>query len=247
MYIKATMLDVSIILPTYNEKENIAILIPQLEGILKKQGLTSEILVVDDSSPDGTASVAEELNKEYNNIKVITRLKKEGIGAALREGYNTAQGKLIFSMDTDLSFDATVMPLILKRLEEGYDLIVGNRYSSEGDYEAKTSNVKAKRFVSKFGNKFLRFITGIDIHDFSTNFRGMKREAWQNIKTKEKNNTLLFEMILLTAYHGFKVGEQRIIFKDRVYGKSKLNLAKEAPKFLLKAINLSLKSRLRLM
>lgn len=240
------MIEVSVILPTYNEKENIAILIPQIEEILEKQGLKSEILVVDDSSPDGTALVAENLNKKYGNIRVITRLKKEGIGAAMREGYNTAQGNLIFSMDTDLSFDTNVIPLILKNLNEDYDLIVGNRYSSKGDYEARTLNVKTKRFVSKFGNKFLRFITGINIHDFSTNFRGMKREVWQNIKTKEKTNTLLFEMILLTAYHGFKVGEQRIIFKDRVYGKSKLNLAKEAPKFLLKAISLSLKSRLRL-
>lgn len=240
------MIDVSIILPTYNEKENISILIPQLEEILKKQVLKSEILVVDDNSPDGTALIARQINENYGNIKIITRLKKEGIGAALREGYNKAEGKLIFSMDTDLSFDTNMVPVILKRLNEGYDMVVGNRYSSKGDYETKTLSIKAKKFVSKFGNKFLRFITGIDIHDFSTNFRGMKRETWQNIKTKEKTNILLFEMILLTHYHGFKVGEQRVIFKERLYGKSKLNLVKEAPKFLLKAINLSLKTRLKL-
>ncbi|MBL7147194.1 MAG: glycosyltransferase [Nanoarchaeota archaeon] len=239
------MLDISIVLPTYNEKKNISILIPQLEDILKRKGLKGEILVVDDSSPDGTALVAKELNKKYGNIQVIIRPKKEGIGAALREGYNTAQGKLIFSMDTDLSFDPNIMPKILKRLGEGYDLIVGNRYSSKEDYEAKTINVKAKRFVSRFGNKFLRFITGIDIHDFSTNFRGMKRKVWQKIKTREKTNSLLFEMIVLTDYHGFKVGEQSIVFKDRIYGESKLNLAKEAPKFLLKALSLSLRSRLK--
>lgn len=240
------MLDVSVILPTYNEKENIAILVPQLEKILKEQGWKNEILVVDDSSPDGTALVAKQLNEEYGNIKVVTRLKKEGIGAALREGYDKAEGKLIFSMDTDLSFDINVMPVILKQLNEGYDLVVGNRYSTKKDYEAKTLNVIAKRFTSRFGNKFLRLITGINIHDFTTNFRGMKREVWQKIRTKEKTNTILFEMILLTHYHGFKVGEQRVTFKDRIHGKSKLNLTKEAPKFLLKAINLSLKTRMRL-
>ena len=93
------MFDLSIVLPAYNEKKNISILIPQLENIMKKKGLKSEILVVDDTSPDGTALAAEELNKKYGNIKVIIRPKKEGIGAALREGYNTAKGKGIIDYD----------------------------------------------------------------------------------------------------------------------------------------------------
>lgn len=240
------MLDVSIILPTYNEKKNINLLIPQLEEILEKKRLESEILVVDDSSPDGTALAAKELNQKYGNIKVIIRSKREGVGAALREGYNLAKGKIIFSMDTDLSFDTNVMLKILEKLNENYDLVVGNRYGPEGCYEAKTISMQTKRFISRFGNKFLRFITGINIHDFSANFRGMKKDVWQNIKTKGKTNILLFEMILLTNYYGFKIGEEQILFKERIYGKSKLNLAKESPKFLLKAINLSLKSRLRL-
>jgi len=241
------MLDVSVILPTYNEKENIRILIPQLESILKKNKFKSEIIVVDDSSPDGTAEEAKKINKKYNNVKVIVRNKKEGIGAALREGYDNARGRLIFSMDSDMSFDINVMPKILKKLDNGYDLVVGSRYSNEGRYEAKSANIKAKRVVSSLGNKFLRLITGVNIHDFSTNFRGIRREVWQKIQTKENTNTLLFETIVLTDYKNFKVGEESVAFKERVFGKSKLNLSKEAPKFLLKAVRLSLRSRLRML
>lgn len=241
------MLDLSIVLPTYNERENIAILIPQLESLLKKYKWKSEIIVVDDNSPDGTALVAEKLNKEYSNIRVIIRAKKEGIGAALREGYNSADGNVIFSMDSDLSFDINVMPSIIEKLNEGYDLVVGSRHKSKIDYEAKALSTVTKRFISRFGNKILRLITGVGIHDFSANFRGIKRGVWESIKTREKTNTILFEMILLTKYYGFKVGEEQVMFKDRIHGESKLNLAKEAPKFLLKAVILSLRSRLRLL
>lgn len=240
------MIDVSVVLPTYNERENIILLLPQIKSILEKNSFKNEIIIVDDSSLDGTDAAAEELNKKYGNIKVIIRAKKEGIGAALREGYDAAKGKLIFSMDSDLSFDINIMPVILKRLNEDYDLVVGNRHTLKDDYEAKTLNVITKRFISKFGNKFLRLITKIEIHDFTANFRGIKKEVWQNIKTKEKTNAFLFETILLTNYYGFKIGEERVLFKDRLYGKSKLNSVKEVPKFLLKAVYLSLKNKLRL-
>jgi dolichol-phosphate mannosyltransferase len=239
-------MDISIVLPTYNERENIGILVPELEGLLKKNKLTGEIVVVDDSSPDGTADVANALNKKYGNVKVVLRPKKEGIGAALRDGYNHASGDIIFSMDSDLSFDHNLIPQFLERLKT-HDLVVGSRHTSQGKYERKKFGIFLKWLTSRSGNVALRVMSGVNVHDFSANFRGIKRDVWNAIKTTDNTNSVLFEMILLTKYKGYRVSEIPVTFRDRIHGESKLNLAKEAPSFFLKATKWSLKSRARLL
>ena len=236
------MLELSIVLPTYNEKENIAILIPTLERILKENKLEGEIIVVDDSSPDGTAEEAKNLNKKYKNIKVILRTKKEGIGVALREGYNKSRGSIIISMDSDMSFDTLVMLDLIKKIREGYDLVIGYKVG----YKAQTAKKSLQGIVSKLGNKFMSIISGVKIHDFTPNFRAIKKEAWQAISPKEKTNVFLFEMVLLVKHKGFKIGEVPVTFKDRVYGESKIRISKEIPKFLSKSVILSIKSRLNM-
>ncbi len=224
----------SIILPTYNEKDNIKILIPQIEETFKHINL--EIIVVDDSSPDGTARISEELNKRYGNIRVIVREEKEGIGAAIREGYNNASNSIIISSDSDLSFTLSDMYRLYAKIQEGYDLVLGNRHSKTSFYELTTLKVKTKGWISKNGNRFLRLITGVKINDFSANFRAIKKDVWKQINTKEKTNTLLLEMILKCKYGGLRVTEIPVTFKDRIHGESKLNLGAEAPKFLFKMI-----------
>lgn len=236
------MLDLSIVLPTYNEKENLPILIPLLEKMLKENKLKGEIIVVDDNSPDGTAKEAENLNKKYKNIKLILREKKEGIGSALREGYNQAKGDIILSMDSDASFDTANILDLIKKIKQGYDLVVGWRKN----YNAQSSRKFIQKIISKFGNKFMGVISGISTHDFSVNFRAMKRRAWETIDTKEKTNVFLFEMILMAKHHGFKIGEIPVIFKDRIYGESKINILSVVPKFLIKSMNLTIKSKLNL-
>lgn len=237
------MLDLSIVLPTYNEKENIVILIPLLEKILKGNNLKGEIIIVDDNSPDKTYEEAENLNKKYGNIRVLLREKKEGIGVALREGYNQSEGNIILSMDADMSFDTAVMLDLIKKLEEGYDLVVGKKMN----YEAQTSKTLVQRTISKCGNKFMSMISGIKIQDFTANFRAMKKNVWQATNTREKTNVFLFEMMLMAKHKGFKIGEVPVVFKDRIYGESKIRISKEIPKFLFRSIVLSIKSRLNML
>lgn len=234
----------TVVLPTYNELKNIQILIPELEGYLNDKKIAAEIIIVDDQSPDGTAQAAEKLNKQYDNIRVIVKEKKEGIGAALRIGYTAARGELILSMDSDLSFEITDIEKFIAKIYEGYDLVVGSRHIKEAGYEKKTFNTRVKWFVSKFGNKIVRAITGVPIHDFSANFRMIRRSVWNTIETRENTNSLLLEMILKTKYKGLKVTEIPVTFKDRIYGESKLNLKKEAPKFFVKLFYFTIKYRL---
>ena len=230
-------MELSIVIPTYNEKENIEVLIHQIEKFFhKKYNRNFEIIIVDDNSPDGTAQLAIKLNKTYGNIRVIIRRKRKGVGAALREGYNKSKGNLILSTDADLSFDVNDMERLIAELNKGYDLVVGSRYLSNKDYEKPDLQIKIKGLVSKYGNVTVRLLSGLSIHDFSANFRIIKKKVWDNIKITDDTHSILLEMILKTRYKGYKVTEIPVKFKLRKYGKSKLILTKIAPNFFIKLI-----------
>lgn len=224
----------SIIIPTYNERENIKILIPEIEKTFGH--VNHEIIVVDDNSPDGTAKASEELNKKYGNIRVIVRKKKEGIGAAIREGYNSARNSIILSSDSDLSFTLSDTYRLYEKIQEGYDLVWGSKYSIGSFYEPATWQGRVKKWVSKNGNRIIRIATGIKANDFTANLRAIKKDAWEQIDTQENTNTFLMEMILKCKYGGLKVTEVPVTFNARVYGESKMRLSVEAPKFIIKMI-----------
>lgn len=225
---------VSVILPTYNERENIEALIPEIEAAFA--GIPLEILVVDDSSPDGTAEAARELNTRYGNIRVIVRSRKEGIGAAIRHGLEEALHDVLISSDSDMSFRAVDMVRLYGTIQEGYDVVIGSRHSVGSHYERTHLDIRAKYLVSYFGNRFLRAVTGIKLNDFSANFRAVRRSVWRFLGVREKTNTILLEMILKAAYGGVRVAEIPVTFAERLHGQSKLNLTVEAPKFLLKMV-----------
>jgi len=224
----------SIILPTYNERENIKILIPEIEKTFGN--IDHEIIVVDDNSPDETAKVSEELNKKFGNVRVIVRKKKEGIGAAIREGYNSAKNTIILSSDSDMSFTLSDTYRLYEKIQEGYDLVWGSKYSKGSFYEPATWQGRVKKWVSKNGNKLIRITTGIKANDFTANLRVIKKDVWEQIDTQEKTNTFLMEMILKCKYGGLRVVEMPVTFNARIYGESKMNLGVEAPKFIIKMV-----------
>jgi dolichol-phosphate mannosyltransferase len=223
---------VSVVLPTYNEKDNIKVLIPQLEQLFKKSKIDAQIVVVDDSSPDGTYKVARNLNKKYKNIKVLVREKKEGIGAALRYAYDRSDGEILISMDADLCLDIEEIPNFIKKIENGYDLVVGSRFLKSGSYEKKKMKTRMKNLFSTAGNRLIVFLLGLGVHDFSLDFRAIRKSVWKSIETKEKRNAFLLEMIVKAKSMGYRVGEIPVAFKDRKYGESKMKLSSEIINFL---------------
>ncbi len=229
---------ISIILPTYNERENVKILIPEIEKLFQQRGDYSlkEIIIIDDFSQDGTAEICTLLNKVYGNIKVIQK-KKQGIGAALRVGYDNAKGDILVSMDSDLSFSAEDIPRLLDKIKEGYDLVVGCRHKGQyAGYEQKRVSTKIKGFISKEGNKVISLLLGLPIHDFSANFRAIRKERWYGLSTVERTNILLLEMIVKALKKKYKIAEVPVLFKERRFGKSKLNLTIESMRFIYKLI-----------
>jgi dolichol-phosphate mannosyltransferase len=218
------------VLPTYNERENIEHLLPQIAAVLAP--FSYEIIVVDDRSPDGTGEAVLRFGERGYPARLVTKPRREGIGAALRVGYCQSRGEVILSMDADLSFDPADLIRLHARLRDGAHLVVGTRHSAASNYEAPTREIRTKRFVSAAGNRILRAVTGIPLTDFSGNFRAMRRDVWEAIETAENTNTLLFEMILKAYVKGFRMAEVPVTFRDRRFGTSKLRLWREAPKFL---------------
>jgi len=218
------------VLPTYEERENIERLLPEVATVLT--GLSYEIVVVDDRSPDGTGDAVLRFRAQGYPARLVSKERKEGIGAALRVGYCESRGAVILSMDADLSFKAADLLRLYARIQQGADLVIGTRHSAASTYEAPTRAIRVKRFVSAAGNRVLCRLSGIPLTDFSGNFRAIRREVWRAIETTENTNTLLFEMILKAYVKGFKVAEVPVTFADRRYGTSKLQLSREAPKFL---------------
>jgi dolichol-phosphate mannosyltransferase len=236
-------MDVSIILPTYNERENILALIPKLERLIRKLRKKSEIIVVDDSSPDGTAEAARNLNKKYGNVRLILRKKKEGMGAAIKEGLDNGKGNVLLSMDVD-SLKINDMEKLLLKLYKGYDLVIGSRYLKKGLYKKGHLKTFVKNFISTFGNRFARLLLGIKVTDFSLNCRAIKKDVWRKLDIKEKGNSFMLETVVETHFKGFKITEVPVVFYERTYGKSKLNLSKQSFLFLVNVIKFFLKYRL---
>lgn len=220
-------MSISIVLPTYNEAKNLEIIVPAIQ----KEFPLSEIIVVDDSSPDGSAKVAEDLG-----AKVICRKKREGLGAALRDGYNNCANEIIVSMDADCSLAVTDIHRLLTKLNT-HDLVVGSKYSKRSKAEGFSS--RTQKILSYLGNKFFIFIFQLPVNDITLNFRAFRKITWEKLNLQENSNVFLFEMLIEAQAKDLKIAQIPIIFSHRAYGKSKTNLKKLFPcyfKFLIKKL-----------
>jgi dolichol-phosphate mannosyltransferase len=213
-------MNLSIILPTYNESKNINKLIPEI----REEFPEAEIIVVDDNSPDGTAKVAESLG-----AKVILRKNKEGIGAALIDGYNAASNDVIVSMDADCSIAVKDIHRLLEKLKYN-DLVVGSKYSKGS--QAKGFESKRQMILSYLGNKFFITLFQLPVDDVTLNFRAFTQKTLHKLKLDEKTNVLLLQMLIEAKSKKIRIGQVPIIFSERNYGKSKTNLKILFPLYL---------------
>ncbi len=220
---------VVVIIPTYNEKENIEKLIPILEEEIfpRIKNHDLHILVVDDNSPDGTAEAVKNLSKKWSNIK-LNEGKKEGLGAAYIRGMNYAveemDADVVFEFDADLSHDPTKIPVFMERIDEGNDMVIGTRYSQGGSIP-KNWGMNRKLF-SRVGNLTAKMILmRFWIHDWTGGFRALKKEVFLKERDQLKKFTgYTFQIAFLhkAVRDGFKIAEVPFDFKDRTHGKSKI-------------------------
>lgn len=229
---------VSVVLVTYNEKENLSRLAPTIEDVFNENGVKGEIIVVDDNSPDGTADLARELGVRYGNVRLLWRPEKMGPGSAYADGCKAAKGEIIIGMDTDLSHDPYDIPRFLAKIDEGYDLVQASRYIKNGSYEVNSFETWRKRVVSRLGNLFIASISHVPVHDFTTSYRAMRREVVENVEAESPGNSYFVEFLIKAYRKGYRITEIPIVFKDRVVGKSKLRLGRQSLRMLIELTKL---------
>jgi dolichol-phosphate mannosyltransferase len=230
---------ISVVLSTYNERENLSNLVPIIENVLAENGIKGEIVVVDDNSPDGTSEVARQLEQRFGNVRLLWRPGKMGPGSAHSDGYRFASGDIIVGMDTDFSHSPYDIPKFVEKIREGFDVVVGSRYISGGQYEVKSTETLKKSIASRLGNILIRILSGVPLHDFTTALRAIRREVVHKVKTESKGNSFFMEFVIKSYRNGYRMTELPIVFRDRVAGKSKLSLGKQSFKMLFDLLSLT--------
>lgn len=219
-------MNISVVIATYNERENIQSLVPKVLRLRDD----IRVLIVDDSSPDGTGEMAEELARRTGRVKVIHRNKKKGLGSALRIGLKEAlrsEAELAATMDADHSHAPEHLPQMIE-LATKYDIVVGSRYVSGGG----VVNWGMRRvLLSKTANFYARTISGLRVKDCTSNYRVYSAKFLSSLNFERiysDGYSFLVEVLILAERGGFSVHEFPIVFKDRVEGRSKINFSEIA-------------------
>lgn len=227
-----------IIVPTFNELDNITKLIPDLLS----RTANPDILIVDDNSPDGTAEFIQQLAVNNDRIHLIKREKKMGLGTAYIAGFKFALKNnydFIFEMDADYSHDPKEIPNFLNAIQEN-DLVLGSRYSNG----VNVVNWPMRRLLlSYFANIYTRIITGLPVKDATGGFKCFRRKVLETInldRVKSNGYAFQIEMTYKAFKKGFRIKEIPIIFIDRMKGKSKMS-----KRIVREAITMVWKLRLR--
>jgi dolichol-phosphate mannosyltransferase len=219
------MNSIVVILPTYNEVENLPVLVPRLMG-LKAEWLS--VLIVDDDSPDGTGEVADELCTAHpGRVQVLHRIgRQRGLGAAYIDGFRrvlTDGADVVIGMDADLSHDPAYIPRMVDLISQ-YDLIVGSRYAPGGGVDGHWG--WGRVFLSHGAQWYIRLMLGLKTKDATGAFRCYRRAALERLDFGSMRPTgfsFLIEVIYQAERLGFKVGETPIRFRDRERGQSKVS------------------------
>jgi dolichol-phosphate mannosyltransferase len=216
-----------LILPTFNEAENITDVVAAardaLEGVIPG---SYRVLIVDDSSPDGTGRLADQLAAEHDDVEVLHRPVREGLGPAYIAGFRRALdggADYVFEMDADFSHDPADLPRLLAAVRSGADVALGSRYVDGGGVEDWGL---LRRLVSRGGCQYARTVLGVDIHDLTGGFKCFRRDVLEAIDldtVRSHGYGFQVELTQRALRRGFVVREVPIVFRDRQHGHSKMS------------------------
>jgi dolichol-phosphate mannosyltransferase len=211
-----------IVLPTFNEADNIVEVLQKLRAVVPE----ASVLVVDDSSPDGTADLVEEVAEEIGDVSVMRRPAKSGLGSAYRDGFRrglAAGFDVMVEMDSDLSHDPAALPSLLAAADDGAALALGSRYIPNGSIPDWSWH---RRALSRWGNRYAAAVLGIDVNDATSGYRAYRAEALADIDfhtVQADGYGFQIEMAYRVLSSGGRIVEVPISFTDRVRGESKMS------------------------
>lgn len=216
-------LDISVVVPLYNEEESLGELVAWIDRVAKQNNLTYEVIMVDDGSSDDSWNEVERLKATYPAIRGIRFARNYGKSAALYCGFAAAEGEVVFTMDADLQDSPDEIPEMRRMiLEDGYDLVSG--------WKKKRYDPAGKRLPSKFFNWTARVVSGIKLHDFNCGLKAYRRKV---IKSIEVYGEMHRYIPILAKHAGFKrIGEKVVQHQERKYGVSKFGMERMVKGYL---------------
>ena len=221
-----------VMIPTYNEKDNIKQIINEIMA-LKIKNL--EVVVIDDNSPDGTWKIAHEMSRKNKKVHLLLRKDKRGRGLAGKAGYKWAlenKADYIIEMDADFSHQPKDIPKLIEKMGEA-DLALGSRAIKGG---REIGRGIARQIITKMANLYVRILLGIKVKDCNSGFRCFKRKVLEEIdvgKIKSEGPAIVQEVLFKAHLKGFRIKEVPIVFVNRLKGESKLGIKQLAAGYLM--------------
>jgi glycosyltransferase involved in cell wall biosynthesis len=207
---------ISVVIPIYNERESVEKLYEKLEKTLSRLRLKYEVLLIDDGSTDGTFDRLLKIHDKNKLFKIIRFRRNFGQTAAMNAGFDYASGKVIITLDADLQNDPGDIPVILKKLDEGYDIVSGWRKN-------RKDKAVTRRFPSAVANRIISGLTGVRLHDYGCTLKAYRKEVIDNIKLYGEMHRYI---PAVASWMGVKVAEVPVRHHGRKYGKSKYGVSR---------------------
>mgnify|MGYP001397265344 FL=1 len=209
-----TPLDLSVVVPLYNEEESLPHLVQQLTDALRPSGERFELVLVNDGSSDRTAEVLEQLSHEVPELVAVLLRKNYGQTAAMAAGFDVAQGDVIVSLDGDLQNDPADIPMLLAKLREGYDLVSGWRHQRQ-------DAALQRKLPSRIANRLIGRVTGVKLHDYGCSLKAYRREVLSDMRLYGELHRFLPALAFI---EGARITEVKVNHRARQFGSSKYGI-----------------------
>jgi glycosyltransferase involved in cell wall biosynthesis len=216
----------SIIIPAHNEEENIADVITKVEATV---AIEHELVVVNDHSVDKTGQIVAGLAGEYKNIRLVENKREKGFANAIRAGFEACGGDVVIPVMGDLCDDLSTIPLLWDKIDQGFDVACGCRYTKEG---GRFGGSRFKAILSGFAGCSMYYLIGIPTHDISNAFKMYRKKVIHSVEIKAKGFEISMELTLKAFFQGFKIGEVPTVWKERTKGKSSFKVFKLLPAYI---------------
>jgi glycosyltransferase involved in cell wall biosynthesis len=203
-------MNLSIVIPTYNEEKNVALLHDEISKALRDMAVSYSVVFVDDGSSDGTFQVLKEIRGRDNRVRVVKFKKNFGQSAAMAAGFEHAKGDVVVTMDADMQNDPADIPLLLTELNKGFDVVCG--------WRSKRKDSISKKLFSRFANSMRRRLTGATIHDSGCSLRAYRRDCLKDLELYGEMHRYIPAML---SWKGYKISEVRTNHRPRAHGKTK--------------------------
>jgi glycosyltransferase involved in cell wall biosynthesis len=215
-------IDFSVVVPLLNEEENLEALYSQLDHALSGLGKTYELIFIDDGSSDGSFAILQELAERDSHVRLIQLRRNFGQTAAFSAGFDCARGEVIITMDADLQNDPADIPMLLERMEEGYDIVSGWRVHRQDQF-------LKRRLPSKIANALISRLTGVKLHDYGCSLKAYRRDVIKGLRLYGEMHRFI---PALASWMGVRVAEVPVNDRQRKFGKSKYGISRTLRVFL---------------